>query len=207
LKNKSVNHLELARRIRAAGCPIHIEEDDDEARSIPSKELRVYLTGGVNESRAIDWSGGTAFVVYLVITINVPNFAISAFGLELPWKNEYFYWLEDPLQIDGNSQRYRFGSGFLPEFDRHQVINHYSDVTRIFSAGQSLNGFLLGHGSEPIPEEFRHGMMVPAFVVVYDQQGREYRAPLKLRVDRSLPRSRARRKGSLLDHPDPIARD
>jgi hypothetical protein len=206
LKNKTTDSLALARRIRAAGRPIYIAEDDGEARCIPSDGLLIYQTGGVNESRAIDYSGGTAFIIYLVISINLPNFAISAFGLDLPWKNDFVSWLEDPLQIDGSSRCYRFGGKDIPEFERHHVINNYADVTRILSLGKSLKGFLLGWSLDPIPEQFRHGMMIPAFVVVYDQLFREFRAPVELWADRSRARSRVSRKGGLLDRRDPIVR-
>jgi hypothetical protein len=116
MKDKTYNGLALARKVRAAGRPIFIAEDDDEARSIPCDGLRVHLTGGVMESQAIDCSGGTAFIIDLASTISLPKFAISAFGLEPPWKNDYFYWLEDPPQIGGTSRCYRFGSRDLPEF-------------------------------------------------------------------------------------------
>jgi hypothetical protein len=204
LKNKAIDRLDLARRIRAAGRPIFISEDDGEARCIPCDGLRVRQTGGVVESRAIDCCGGTAFVIYLVITIKLPKLAIAHFGLELPWKQPYFYWLEDPLQIDGASRRYRFGGRDLPEFDREQVINHHADVTRILSPGDSLKGFLLGYGFESIPEEFRHGMMIPGFVIVYDQLGRDHRSPVELQAVRSHTPPRVLRRSTLLDHPDPI---
>jgi hypothetical protein len=207
LKNRTVDHLALARRIRAAGCPIHIKEDDGQARRIPSDGLRIYQPHGVNESTAIDCSGGTAYIIQLVITINLPNFAISTFGLEPPWKNEQFHWLEDPLQIDGPSLCYRFGSKDLPEYERSRVLNHCADVRQVYSPGKSLKGFLLGHGFDPIPEEFRHGVVIPVCVIVYDQGGREGRFPVELRVDRSRARLRIPRKSSLLDHPDPITRD
>ena len=125
------------------------------------------------DSQAIDCSGGTAFILSLSITINLPKFAISAFGLEPPWKNDSFCWLEDPLQIDGTSRCYRFGSRDLPEFDRRQVINHRANATRIFSSGESLKGFLLGYGFDSIPEQFRQGTMIPAFVIIYNQFGHE----------------------------------
>jgi hypothetical protein len=204
LKNKTIDRLDLARRIRAAGRPIYISEDDGEARCIPCDGLRVRQTGGVDESRAIDCCGGTAFVISLLITNKLPRFAIADFGLELPWKQESFYWLEDPLQIDGTSRRYRFGGKDLPEFDREQVINHHADVTRILSPGDSLKGFLLGYGFESIPEKFRHGMMIPAFVIVYDQLGRDHRSPVELQAVRSRTPPRVLRRSTLLDHPDPI---
>jgi hypothetical protein len=206
LKNETPDGLALARRIRAAGRPIYIAEDDGEARCIPSDGLLIYQPGGEIDSRAIDYSGGTAFIIYLVVTIKLSNFAISAFGLELPWKIENFHWLEDPLEIDGSSRCYRFGGRDIPECERDQVINHYADVTRIISRGRSLKGFLLGCAPQPIPEQFRNGMKIPAFVVVSDQHWRDYRYPIELWVDRSCPRSRIPRKRSLFDHPDPITR-
>ncbi len=206
MKDKTIDHLALARRIRAAGCPIHIAEDDGEARRIPSDGLRVYQTGGLIESSAIDCSGGTAFIIQLVITINLSGFAISAFDIEPPWRKEFFYWLEDPLQIDGSSRCYRFGVKDFPMFERSRVLNHCADVQRTYSLGQSLKGFLLGFGFDPIPAEFRHGTMIPAFVIVYDQNWREYRSPVELWADRSRVRSRFSRKGRLLDRRDPIVR-
>lgn len=206
LKNKAIDRLALARRIRAAGRPIYIAEDDGEAQCIPSDGLLMYQTGGVIESCAIDYAGGTAFLIQLIITIKLPNFAISAFGLELPWKDESFHWLEDPLEIDGSSRCYRFGDRDLPEFERNQVINHYADVRRVYSSGHSLKGFLLGCGLERMPEQFRRGTMIPAFVIVYDQFGHDYRSSVELYSDRSLARPRVSRKRNLLDHPDSITR-
>jgi hypothetical protein len=205
MRDKTYDSLAVARRIRAAGRAIYVAEDDGEARSIPCDGLRVRQTGGVMESQAIDCSGGTAFILNLSITINLPKFAISAFGLKPPWESKFFYWLEDPLVIDGTLRYYRFGSKDLPEFDRGQVINHYADVTRVFSAGASLKGFLLGFGFDSIPDEFRHGMMIPAFVIIYDQFGREHRSPVELQAVRKLARPRVLRKSSLLDRPDSIA--
>jgi hypothetical protein len=205
MKDKTYDSLAVARRIRAAGRSIYIAEDDGEARSIPCDGLRVRQTGGVMESQAIDCSGGTAFILNLSITINLPKFAISAFRLEPPWERKFFYWLEDPLEIDGTSRRYRFGSRDLPEFERGQVINHRADVRHVFSSGESLKGFLLGYGFDSIPEEFRHGMMIPAIVVIYNQFGRDHRSPVELQVVRNLARPRVLRKSSLLGRPDSIA--
>jgi hypothetical protein len=211
MKNKTKTDLVLARRIRAAGCPIYIEEDDGGARYIPSGGLRVYQTGGAFESAAFDWGCGTGFKVHLVITNNRPAFAISRFALELPWKTTSIQFLEDPRVIDGPSQYYRFIGGHVLEFERGQVINQFADVTQTFSSGESVRGFLLAYGYEAIPPEFPHGAMIPAFVVLYDQFAREFRTPVKLWADRNKkpihdPRFGVRRKGGLLDKRDPIAR-
>lgn len=202
--------LALARRIRAAGIPIYIGEDDGKVPQYPSKGLLVYQEGGVIESRAFDFYGGAGYIIRAIITINLPKFAIAGFGLELPWKSQV-RWLEDPQEIGcGDAVVYRFG-GEHPEFERSQVLNHFADVQRLWSRGESLKGHLLGVGSEPIPEQFRHGALIPAFLIIHDQFWREYRSSVSLWTDRiTTPvrdvRAEARRKGGLLDRPDPIPR-
>jgi hypothetical protein len=205
LKNETIQNLAIARRIRDAGCPIHIEEDDGEPRSIPSDGLLVYQFGGQVESSAIDCSCGICFVIYLVITMRISNFAISAFGLELPWTNDSFCWLEDPREIGDSSDCYRFGDRYIPDFDRQRALNHYADVRRVYSRGTSLKGCLLGRELNCMPAEIRHGMMIPAFVVIYDQFLRKHRSPVELRADRSCVRSRTPRKVGLFDRRDPVA--
>jgi hypothetical protein len=201
MKSENFDQLAFARRIRGAGRPVYIHQDDGEARYIPTEDLLVYQMGGTEESSVFDCGCIPGFKIHLTITFNTSMFAISRFDLELPWQQPNILWLEDPLVIDGPSRRYRFYGGDFLEFERHQVINHYADVRRTFSAGQSIQGFLLGTGSEPIPPAFPHGAMIPAFLHIYDQFWRQYRATVELRADR---RSGIRRRGKLLDKRDPI---
>jgi hypothetical protein len=206
MKDNTYDGLAVARRIRAAGRPIYIAQDDGAGPSIPCDGLLVRQCGGLMESRAIDCGSGTAFIIQLVITSKLSKFAISGFGLEPPWRNDYLNWLEDPLQIDGASRCYRFGVKDVPEFEREHVINHYADVRHIFPFGHSVKGFLLGYGFDPIPEQFRHGMMIPAFMIVYDQFGREHRSPVELQAVRNYKQPRVLRKRNLLEHRDTIPR-
>jgi len=116
--------------------------------------------------------------------------------------------VEDPEVIDGLSRRYRLVGASTLDFPRDLVINHRLQVTRAFSAGESVEGFLLGFGCDPIPAEFSQGKMIRAFLVLYDQFARPYRAPVELWADRttrnlSPVRSRAKRRGGLLDKRDP----
>lgn len=201
------NSLALARRIRAAGIPIFIGEDDGKAPHDPSSGLRVSQHGVRSESCAFDFYGTAGYVIGVVITVNLPHFAIAGFGLELPWKS-YVRWLDDPLKSGGRSDVYRFDRKYFLEFERNRVLNHLADVQRMWSRGESLKGYLLGIGNEPIPDEFRQGAMIPAFLIIYDQFGREYRSSISLWRDRTQKpvrpvESAMRRKGGLLDHPDP----
>ena len=209
MKHEDFDQLALARRIRSAGRPIHIPEDDGEARPIPSDELRVCQTGSEIDSTAFDVGGGTGFKIYLVITFNTAGFAISRFQLKLPWAQTNFIWLEDPRVIDGRCPNYSFYSGESLEFERSLVINHFADVRQRFSAGESIEGYLLGRGFDSIPAHIPHGTMIPAFVILYDQFAREFRAPVSLWADRSKKRSlRAQsgvpRRGGLLSKRDVI---
>ena len=128
-KNIQSDPLHRARRLRAAGCQIHIPEDDGDARHIPSEGLRVYQTGGVIESSAFDWGGGTGYKIYLVITSGIAGLAVSHFELMLPWTKEgsLVQWLEDPVVTDGPSRCYRFGGNETLEFERSLVLNHRLD--------------------------------------------------------------------------------
>ena len=198
MKNEEFDQLAFARRIRRAGRPIHIPEDDGETRSIPSDALRVRQTGGIIESSAFDWGAGTGFKIHLLVTSNIARFAVSHVELELPWKHTPVQWLEDPVVIDGPSRCYRFYGNQILEVERNLVLNHRLKVTQPFSAGESAEGFLLGLGSEPIPEEFSQGRMIPAFVAIYDQFARKCRVLIQLWADRNTRNTRpagARRKG------------
>jgi hypothetical protein len=114
--------------------------------------------------------------------------------------------LEDPIEIGGRSVFYRFGGGELPEFERSEVLNHCDDVRRIWSRGASLKGYLLGIANEPIPEQYPHGAIIPAFLIIYDQFSRPYRTSVSLWTDRTAkPVRRVRRTSGLLDRPDPVA--
>ena len=190
MKNKTTGDLALARRIRAAGCPIYIAEDEGEARVIPSDGLKVFQWGGVNDStvNVLTSYGGIAVIIYLGVTFNLSNFAISSFRFEPPWKNDSFYWLPDPLEIDDSSDCYRFGVRDLPTFERSRVLNHYADERKIHSKGETLKGCLLGFGTDAIPKNYQHGM-ISAFVDIYDQHGRVHRTSVKLWLVRSNPQT------------------
>jgi hypothetical protein len=207
MKNDGFDQLVYARRIRSAGHAIHIPEDDGEVRYIPSGALRVYQTGGVIESTAFDLGAGTGFKINLVVTSRVSGLAVSYIELELPWEHTHVQWLEDPKVIDGPSRCYRFFGNQTLEFERNLVLNHRLKRTQRFSAGESAEGFLLGLGSEPIPEESPHGKMIPAFLVIYDQFARMCRVPVELWADRTARNTRpagARRKSGLFDKRDLI---
>jgi hypothetical protein len=205
-KTRSGN-LDLARRIRAAGIPIFIPEDDADARSASSDGLRIRQFGGLAESAVFDWAGGTGFIVWVIITIRLSGFAVSSFDLEIPWEDPVRL-LEDPMEIEGVSRVYRFGGWDSLEFNRDEVLNHRADVQRIMPRGSSLKGCLLGIGTQSIPEHFPHGATIPAFVTVSDQYMHHYRSAISLWASRPEKLRRAARPKSqrkrLFECPDSV---
>ena len=198
----TTSDLALARLIRDAGILIDIPEDDRETPSVPLEDVLIRQTGGVVDSAAWDLACGMGFMLSLVITINTPSFAISAFELEVPW-GDTMRLLEDPLHTNRKVYWWRD-----IEFDRSEVLNHRTDVRQILPNGYSLMGLLLGMGAQAIPDRFAHGAEIPAFVTVIDQFMRKYRSPVSFWADRS---DRIRRaapgvgpaRGRLFERPDP----
>jgi hypothetical protein len=211
-RKNSQGDLGLARTIRGARIPIYIEEDDGGTPQIPSSGLLVYQDGGVFQNCAFDFCGAAAYIMRVVITVNLPRFAIAEFGLELPWESDV-RWLEDPYEIgDGRSVDYRFGGKQARDFDpfeRSDVLNHRADVLRMWSRGESLSGYLLGIGNTPIPDQFQARAEIPAFLIVYNQFMRGIRTPIslwRLRTKKTTQQSRPgmRRTGDVVDQPDLI---
>ena len=177
------------------------------ALSNATSGLLVSQTGGGSESRAFEFCGVAGYVVSVTITIKLPRFAISGFDLSLPWQS-YVWWLADPRDRAVRPPVYRFDRDYILEYNRDQVLNQVADVRRSRSQGESLQGYLLGIGNDPIPEQFEQGAIIPAFLIVYDQYGDGHRSPLSLWTDRTgryfrRARSGQARKGRLLDKLDP----
>jgi hypothetical protein len=198
--------LDLARQIRDAGIQVHIGEDDEEKSRNSSSGLLIRQVNGQLDSRAFDLRGATAFIIDVVITFKISGFAFAGFDLKLPW-NGPFRWLDEPVEVVDYPAVYRFGGRYAPEFEKDEVLNHRADVQRIWSQGDSLKGVLLGIGDEPIPEQVKHGMMIPVSLTVYDQFWQEYHSSISLWADRSEKLRPARsvisRRGRLFDRPDP----
>lgn len=175
--------LALARRIRAAGCPIYIARDDGGPTPLPIESLELSQVGGVLENSVFEYAAGTGIMLQVQITTYISGLALSRFDIELPWEKMGFRWLDDPLEIDGTSTLYRF-VGKNIELERKQVLNHRADICRTLRRGQSLRGFLLGNDMAPIPDEFRDGSQFPANLIAWDQFGRNARTALELTAHR-----------------------
>lgn len=207
MKTNRSSSLELARRLRAGGVEVDVPEDNPQVSSVALLDVLIRQTGGIIESTAYDYLGGTGYMLFLRITVNIERFAISSFGLEVPWDDETIWFLDDPRELDG-SEVYRLWAGGGPiEFDRDQVINHYADVRHMIPRGKSITGLLLGMGMAEIPEEYKHGTSIPAMLTIFDQNRQKYLSPVSLWADRSERRRRAAPKCKpIFEMRDPVTR-
>jgi hypothetical protein len=186
--NGSAN-LELARRIRAAGVPIFIEEDDEPAAQRLSNGLLIKQIGGLADSHAFDFCGAAGIVCWLRITTLRSALAISSFDLQLPWTTRV-QWL-DQCSDDGIHWRYQFSGRNSLGFDAHEVLNRFADSRQVHDRGFTMEGCLMGISLQPIPESFEPGLTIPAKVVITDQFQNKCASPVKLWLDRSQQKSAA----------------
>lgn len=191
-----------ARKLQSLGIPLGYNEKE----TLPPVLIR--QLGGVMENSAYSLPcGATAVMLYISVTNDLSNFAISGFEPGLPWSDPNFWWLDDPE--NGSSARaseYRF-PGSNDCFPRDKVLNHRSDICKNLRRGQSIKGYLLGFGLKKIPPEL-YGKMVPAFLTVVDQFAQSYSEEIDLWIQRPdayavANRSKSMRK-PIFEDPDPV---
>ena len=91
---------------------------------------------------------------------------------------DLFLVAEDPEVIDGPSRCYRFVGDSTLGSRRYLVINHRLQMTRPFSAGESVRAFCWVSVATRFPQSLVEGKMIPSFLVLYDQFASPYRAPV-----------------------------
>lgn len=181
MKNKKhPQDVALARRLQAAGVPLEIIEREKNGG------LLMNQIGSGSESCAFDLrTAASGYMVYMRIVIDLPAFAIFRFDLDVPWEDPSISLLEDPIETGDPHNEYSFPGENLYRVHRSLVINRYADVRCMRRRGQTLEGFLLWWGLQPIPDDWPVGKIIPAFVTVIDQWNRRYEHPVTLLDARS----------------------
>jgi hypothetical protein len=167
--------VDLARRLHAVDVPLEINVKGGECG------LRMSQCGEEHDSCAFSAKyPGTGYAVYIRITFILPGLAISRFDLELLWRDPSISLLEDPNETKDPYGEYCFPGGTSYGYPRKRVINHCADVTLIRTRGETLDGFLLWAGMNPIPDYWPLWKKIPAFVIVCDQFDVTYECPITL---------------------------
>ncbi len=189
MRRKWQAETELERRLRAAGVPLEVGEDDRGSDFLPSNGLFITQAG---ECSVLELDPcGAGYILDLCIVPNFPwPFEISALALDLPWQDSFLHWIPDPLETLAKDRMYWLPTREPRGYSRDEVINHHIGSGKRFSRGRSLKGLLLGFGAF-MPESVLHGGEVPASVRISDQFGKHYSFGLCLRATRMSAARRA----------------
>lgn len=189
LKSKGID-LPMLSRLRAAGCPMPLENED-----VPIRDVTIEISE-TEFTKAYDSRSGSEYIFAVRITNH--SFArveIQKFQCVLYWSTQ-LQWL---LCQDGLDE-YRLPSG--RKFRSHAVLNHRTGASGAIDPGNTLDGFLLAFSAQQIPEEYLHSFRVPVTLAVVDQFDRKHISEIELEVDRSAtqkPLRQLKRRSSLFD--------
>ena len=133
-------------------------------------------------------SGGTGVQICLSICNEFhPMIRTSAARLDIVWC-EQMRWLEDPLRKAPAKNYYSLPMPNYPRLERDLVLNHRFGPNRKLLRGDKMDGFLLGIGEEPIPDQYRDRQLFEARLTIFDGRNNEYPFDVKFLVHREPKR-------------------
>src|ERR1700683_1528015 len=188
-------------RLQAAGVPSDLMS---QLANSHSDRFRLSMIGGVIETSAFSFSGGTGYTLSLTLATTIARgIAICDWELRSPLSVRSPIWMTDASGDYPPTEAYVFPDSKL-SFDRDLVLNHRKRL----DPGHRLEGLLLGTLPESIPGAFKHGAQVDATISLLDEMGRRFSSPVSLWVNRGhemITRKRSlRRRSGLLVARDPV---
>ena len=180
MKNKNAVDQTLIRSLRAAGCPMPGDCEDD-----PMPGLAIVVSRPEITKAYVLHS----WVEYLfAVRISNDSFAlleVQQFECHLPWLTRLVGPM-DPRIRQSEKQTYRLpGSG--REFHYKRVLNHRTGRAGRINPGDSLEGILLAfRRCQRFPDEcLASDPVIPAELSIVDQFGREHFSEIEVMVDRT----------------------
>jgi hypothetical protein len=175
-KSEMAAHLARAERMLASGVNIQIREEWQENARALDKALDIAVGGGC-ATLVFDLRADRAGYAIWVRLVGRAIGAVLDCRLTTSWDDHIAL---ASFSDDGNPVC-RLG---LVEFPRGQVLNQRLENSMRFARGQLIEGVILATGVKPIPEAYRHGLIVPITLAFLDQNENEIRENADLYVDR-----------------------
>jgi hypothetical protein len=127
--------------------------------------------------------GSTGFFFNIAIVNNSPKstVVITDFYLELPWNDPQFRVLDDPKDLVPPKDYYSI-PGTSERYPRDMVINHRRYSKGKLEPGDTIEGYLLGYGYAPIPQDIKTGSPIPMKLSVFDGQCKRHSTTLEVMV-------------------------
>lgn len=133
--------------------------------------------------------GTTGFILAIIICNESKQIIVPLeYRLAIPWLESQFRWLEKPWTKSPQEREYLFSSPRLAGFDPEDVLNHRLGSKGKLFPNSDREGFLLGVGQAPIPEEYLDRQSVCMSLSILDQRGDCHELKLKLIVSRDQQR-------------------
>jgi hypothetical protein len=192
-KSEIATHLTRAERMLAAGVDIQIREEWREHARARDHTLDIAVAGGC-ATFVFDLLADRAGYAIWVRLVGQALGTVLDCRLTTSWDAH----IVPASFADQGDSMCRLG---LLQYPRNQVLNMRIQNSLRFQRGQTIEGVILATGVNPIPEAYRHGLIVPIQVAFLDQNENEIRGNGELFVDR-LSKSRRKfvpRKSGLYD--------
>jgi hypothetical protein len=174
-KSEIAAHLARAEKMLAAGVNIQIREEwREHGRAQDALNIAV---GGGCATFVFDLTAGRAGYVISVRLVGRASGTVLDCRLTTSWDDDIAL---ASYSDEGNSMC-RLG---LLQYSRGQVLNQRIENSMRFVHGQVIEGVILATGANPIPETYRHGLIVPISLAFSDQNENEIRENGELFVDR-----------------------
>ena len=175
MRNKNAVDQILIRRLRAAGCPMPEECEDDPMPGLVAVVSRPEIT------RAYVMRGWAEYVLFL----QIKNHSYDC--LEVQKFECYSHW---PIRvvgprICGPEKRAYFLQGSGRTFPYESVLNHRTGRAGLINPGDSMEGILLAFRCQRCPDECLSDLVIPAELSIVDQYGRLHVSEIKVTVDRA----------------------
>jgi hypothetical protein len=167
-------HLARAEKMLATGVNIQIREEWRESARALDKTLDIAVGGGL-ATFVFDLTAGRAGYVISVRLVGQALGTVLDCRLTTSWDEHIV------LASEREDSMCRLG---LLEYPRDQVLNLRIQNSLRFQRGQMIEGVILATGVNPIPEAYRHGLIVPINVAFLDQNENQIRENGDLFVDR-----------------------
>ena len=136
---------------------------------------------------------------HVVISNDSPRvIRLNQCRIELPWHDTEFRLLEDPWRKMPREDSYSSPKVPTLSFEREAVLNHRFGHQGRLNPGDSLDGMILGVGSQGIPDKYHHRQGVDVQLVIIDEQGKMYQESARVMLNRSeqLKRQKEARRAS-----------
>ncbi len=193
---KGISQTDLASFSELAAGGIPLDEEVVGSLKASGGGLSIYQSLTSFESYVTNLEfGGTGYVLSLEIYNGSDRIVWPCAYRLTPLANEReFRWLEIASPRVEGEPPYQFPGETSGGFGDAEVLNHRLGRKYRLYPGDSLDGFLLGAGQQPLLPEYRNGQLLDVTLSIFDQRDIRYEANMQLMVDRKPPVKQHRSK-------------